>query len=738
MTVSSSHDETRQTLRALQGETLPLTLPFVAAGGFILLLAAERFPDPADAGLTAVALLVLPLLVLALRNRCYPLAAWLLVAGCLAAGWATARCARFTPALCLLAFPIGLAATFIGIGEAIGTAAACSAVLLAFPSARLGDLRQGIATVVALWMTLGVVWVTRRMFSVALHWYWSSYEQSRTLLEETRDAQAQLKQALEDLAEANLQLTRMNRLAQGLRQAADEARKAKEEFVANVSHELRTPLNMIVGFSQMLLRAPEVYGVDLPQNLLADLEVIHRNGQHLSKLIDDVLDLSQIESGHLALVRERVSMASIVDAAVIAVRPLFDSKGLPLEVEIAPDLPLVFCDPTRIRQVILNLLSNAGRFTEHGHVQVRVWREGPNVTVSVSDSGPGIAAQAADKVFQPFQQLDSSLRRRYGGSGLGLSISKHFIEMHGGRIWFESEEGRGTTFFFTLPIDPPAADEESAARWFSPYQQYEPRTRPPRVPHPPIRPRLVVVESGNALQRILSRYLDGTEIVGATNLEEAYQVLAQAPAQALLLNEASLSEAFERLERAGPVPYDTPTLLCSVPGAHEAAVHLGVADYLIKPILRETLLDALDRLAQPIETILVVDDEPDVQRLFRRMLLSAGRGYRILRASDGQEALEVLQEHRVDVILLDLVMPNMDGFQFLVQKNRDPALSPIPTIVVSARDPAGQPIVSNALAVRRDGGLSLSQLVACVEAITRILAPNVPGHARASPAAPGA
>ena len=171
---------------------------------------------------------------------------------------------------------------------------------------------------------------------------------------------------LEDLASANVQLARLNQLAQGMRHAAEDARRAKEEFVANVSHELRTPPNMIVGFSEMMLQAPQTYGKKIPSALLADLAVIQRNSQHLSSLIDDVLDLSQIEVGKMALTKERVAFQEVVQAAVTAVRPLFDSKGLHLKTEVPGDLPLVFCDRTRIREVVLNLLSNAGRFTEHG------------------------------------------------------------------------------------------------------------------------------------------------------------------------------------------------------------------------------------------------------------------------------------------------------------------------------------------------------------------------------------
>src|SRR6185503_18004148 len=199
-------------------------------------------------------------------------------------------------------------------------------------------------------------------------------------------------QALADLAQANLQMTRLNILAQGLRQAAEEARRAKEEFVANVSHELRTPLNMIIGFSETILQSPGAYGKKIPPALLADLMVIYRNAEHLSELINDVLDLSQVDAEKMALTKEQAQLGEIVEEATTAIRPLYTSKGLYLDVDIPENLPSIFCDRTRIREVLLNLLSNAGRFTERGGVHLRGWLKGNDVVVSVTDSGPGIAA----------------------------------------------------------------------------------------------------------------------------------------------------------------------------------------------------------------------------------------------------------------------------------------------------------------------------------------------------------
>jgi signal transduction histidine kinase/CheY-like chemotaxis protein len=628
-------------------------------------------------------------------------------------------------ALALMTIPVALAAAMIGLPAAMVTAAGETALFLLQPPYAATDANLGTVTapLAAIGAILGVMAAVYHPIHQVTRWSWEHFQQAQRSLEEARDHKAELEQALSDLAQANRQLTRLNVLAQGLRQAADDARTAKEQFVANVSHELRTPLNMITGFSEMILQAPETYGNKIPPALLADLAVIHRNAEHLADLIDDVLDLSQIDAEQMALTKEHVQFHEIVEVATTAVRPLFDSKGLYLETEIADDLSSVFCDRTRIREVLLNLLSNAGRFTERGGVHVQAWHEGNDLVVSVADTGSGITAEDIGKLFKPFQQIDGSIRRRYGGSGLGLCISKRFIELHGGRIWVESKEGIGTTFTFRLPVAPSMPMTSDFSRWLDPHWEYVERTHPSTVPRVAVHPRLVVLETGDALQRLLTRYLDGVEVVPVTDLEEALEELSCVPARrALLVNGASVSGSLERLIASSTtLPSGTPAIICSIPGISETSAALGAADRLVKPVSREALLGALDRLGITEGTVLIVDDEPDALQLFGRMLASSGRGYRVLLARDGQEALNVLGECRPDVILLDLVMPNMDGFQLLERRGQDPALRDIPIIVVSARDPAGRPIVSNALAVMRAGGLSAHTLLACIRAIGETL-----------------
>ena len=575
---------------------------------------------------------------------------------------------------------------------------------------------------------------THTLFTIA-QWSLLSFQQAQRQMEEARNQRLELEQVKEDLLHANRELARLSDRLKAMYQVAEEARRAKEEFVANVSHELRTPLNMIIGFAEMITQAPQIYGEPLPPALLADITAIQRNSQHLARLVDDVLDLSQVEAGKMMLSKEWVSLPEIVNAAAIAVRALYESKGLYLKIEVPEDLPSVFCDGTRIRQVILNLLSNAGRFTERGGVWVKAENKGDHVVVSVTDTGPGIAPEKQAKLFEPFQQLDASIRRVHGGSGLGLSISKRFVEMHGGKMWLESQVGVGTTFYFSLPLQASLLSASvgagDARRWFNPYQPYEERSRRSKAPPPDLSPRFVVLEQGEALQRRLRHYLEGAEIAPVHSVEEARQELHRLPARALIINAPSLGEVQASANGLTDLPYGTPVIACWVPAEEEAARRLGVVRYLVKPISRATLLSALESLGDEVKSVLLVDDEPEVVRLFSRMIASAERPYRLLRANDGQRALDLLRTRRPDVMLLDLILPGMDGFQVLREKSQDPSIRDIPVIVISSRDPIGQPIVSDTLMVTRGGGLSMRDLVACVEAVSQVLTPSARSGDRA-------
>jgi signal transduction histidine kinase/CheY-like chemotaxis protein len=585
----------------------------------------------------------------------------------------------------------------------------------------------GLATIVGGAFTGILGWATTYTLLTVTQWSLFNFRQAQERMEEVRKQQVELKQTQEDLLLANQELARLSDRLKALNQVAQEARRAKEEFVANVSHELRTPLHMIIGFSEMITQSPQVYGDSLPSALLADITAIQRNSQQLVRLVNDVLDLSQVEAGRMALSKEWVNIPEIVDAATLAVQPLFKSKGLFLKTEVSPDLPPIFCDGTRIRQVLINLLSNAGRFTDHGGVWVKVWRETDNILLRVTDTGPGIAPEEQEKLFEPFQQLDGSIRRQHGGSGLGLSISKRFVEMHKGEMWLKSGVDLGTTITFSLPLDTPSSDlqTDDVKRWINIYEPYEERARWPKVPVSELIPRFVLLETGHTLQRLFSRYLDDIEICPVPDLEEAIREINRSPAQALIVNTPSLRQGPIQMDRLDDLPFGIPTLACWVPGEDEVAKRLGVVRYLVKPVTREVLFSMLADLGAGIKDVLLVDDSREVLQLFARMLSSTERGYRVLRATDGQQALDLLRKRQPDVMLLDLIMPGMDGLEVLEEKSQDPAISDIPVVVISSRDPTGEAIVSDRLTIARSGGLSVRRLLACVQAVSEVLSPSL-------------
>jgi signal transduction histidine kinase/CheY-like chemotaxis protein len=647
----------------------------------------------------------------------------------------------FPGRVCLLAIPAGIAALFLGTTWGLSEALGFSVLLLVGDTLLpLPDMPSRMVALLAIWAMQGFIWTAVSYASQVAEVALMRYEQMRVMLEAARDQRLLLKETQDSLSMANEELARVSERLRSMREVAEDARRAKEEFIANVSHELRTPLNMIIGFSEMITQVPHIYSLELPPRLLADIDVILRNSQHLSALVNDVLDLSQSDASRVTLSRGWVNLHEIVEEAVVAVRPLFESKNLALDYDDSADLPDVYCDRTRVRQVLLNLLSNAGRFTEKGRVDVYAHQVEETLVVSVTDTGPGISEEDQQRIFEPFEQLGSTTRALHGGSGLGLTISKRFVEMHGGRMWLESEPHKGTTFYFSLPISglpSPSDGPPSLRRWFRPDDYYEQRTTPWRAPALDIVPRFVVVESGSALQRLLSRGDEDSEVVGFSDLEAAIHEASRVPCQGLIINNSEYESILAQREPFIKLPYGTPVIGCWWPDAQAAAERLGLMRYLIKPIKREDLLGALDDLRRPIRTILLADDEPEAMQLFGRMLASAKGDYRILRTSTGRRTLGLLRRHHPDVLLIDLVMPDMDGYSVLHEKSLDPGISEIPSIAISAQDPVHGPLAGG-IAVTRSGGIYAQELLEAIGALSHVLAPPDRFRDREQPRTPSA
>ena len=286
------------------------------------------------------------------------------------------------------------------------------------------------------------------------------YNEARRLLGETQNHQAEIGRMLKDRNQVNYQLERMNEMLKFSRAQAEEARENRNRFMLAVSHELRSPLNFIIGFSDLMVNAPETYAPlsAWPSGLYEDVQEIYTSSQHLMRLINDILDMGKMDAGQMTLYREKTQIYPIVADVRDMLTGAFEQKGIALSIEIPPDLPPVFIDTTRIRQVFLNLLNNGLRFTDQGSVTLTAQKMDTQILFSVVDTGMGISSEDLSKVFDEFRQVGEENWRRHTGTGLGLYISRHFVELHGGEMGVESTIGQGTRFFFTLPIDAPVTE----------------------------------------------------------------------------------------------------------------------------------------------------------------------------------------------------------------------------------------------------------------------------------------
>lgn len=567
-------------------------------------------------------------------------------------------------------------------------------------------------------VTATLNWLSSRYLHMTLQWAWTSYAHSQEKTDESQRHRAELARANRSLEEALYRLDRLNEDLVEAWRVAEEAKAFKSRFAANISHELRTPLYIIVGFSETMLFSPESYGETLPAAYRSDLVEIYNSSRHLLHLTDDVLDLAQIEAGRMGLVKEPADVTEVIQQAVDLIQPLVKRKQLTLQVQICQPLPLLRIDRTRIRQVFLNLLNNATRYTEQGGITLEAQVSEGQLIISVVDTGPGIAAEQLECIFESFYQVDASTSRRYGGAGLGLAISKYFIEMHGGRIWAESEPGVGSRFCFTLPL--PDGREYSLVR----LHQDAP------TPLSPINGRQVlVVHSDSMVVQLLERHLEGCRIVQAVDPTAAEEQLIASRPMAIITSkddaDAVLSLVNDKVrsrELSG-----IPVLTCPMPSDARVAFALEVQGYLAKPVTTKHLLATLQQCAPDARRVLVVDDDPRVVRLLTRMLQSIPDRYQVLRAFGGDEALELMQTEKPEAVLLDLYMSEPNGFSVLDHMARDSALAQIPVIVASAKGLPEDGVLQlhGPITVSQpDDALTLAQLFRYLQALLNASGPS--------------
>ncbi len=638
----------------------------------------------------------------------------LLLPGALAAPW--------------LALVVLVASALLGWrwGAAVaGLASALLAVAAHDPPSLLAG-SSALDAALLCWASLGASWLISRPTRTALGWAWQSYLQALAQTRLARERQAELVRLSKSLGDSYYQLEQLNLELERARRAAQEARRLKAQFAAAVSHELRTPLNLIIGFCEMMVLSPSsAYGQRLPPNYQDDLEAIYRNACHISALVDDILDLSQIDADRMALHKEWTTLERIVGDAVATVETLFRERDLSLRTELAA-LPPVYVDQTRVRQILINLLSNAARFVDQGGVTVRAVGDETSVIVSVRDTGPGIPPEELPGVFEEFYQI-RGMRRR-GGSGLGLTVSKRFAELHGGTMWVESTLGEGSTFYLKLPTraDAPVAASDPVA-WDDRIGQ--------RVRGQAER-RLVVVDDTGEVAKIFQRYLDGFEIVGAPSLERARKLARVRPVQAVVLGSPAAEEAWRSGFAGAGELARLPIISCVLRTSRRSAAELGVTDYLVKPVTRDQLRRALRAIGPDLHRVLVVDDEPEMTRLLARMVRSLVRGCQVEMVESGEAALACVRERRPDLVILDLLMPGTNGYAVLETLRADATLGAIPVLVVTARGLQDEVVVASALSVTRTGGLTVAEVMRWITAGLDALLPAPFEPRRSAPALP--
>ncbi|MGH2459097.1 MAG: ATP-binding protein, partial [Chloroflexota bacterium] len=508
----------------------------------------------------------------------------------------------------------------------------------------------GVNAILLCLANLFIYTLTGQPFQRVLRWTWSSYLESLERTHEARERQAELARLSKSLGESYYRLEQLNLELERARRTAQIAQRLKEQFAAAVSHELRTPLNLIIGFCEMMVLSPEsAYGQRLPSSYRSDLEAIYRNSCHISNLIDDILDLSQIDAGRMALHREWTTLHQIVDEAVATVETLFRDRELILQVMLPRDLPSLFVDRTRIRQILINWLANAVRFTEQGGVTIQATTDTDSVVVTVRDTGPGIPPSEQALLFEEFHQVGQK-RWQQGGSGLGLAVSKRFAELHGGATWVESTLGQGSTFFLKLPLvtdDDMSVNEHRGIDW---NERVATRVRGRVQPH------VLVVDDAGQVRKVFERYLDDYQIVTVDDVLKSHEAQQDVPVHAVVLGSEEALGRWRALQGDLPDLQDVLLVSCPLYTPRRVAEDLGVGDYLVKPVSREQLQTALQRLVLSPRTALIVDDNPEMNRLLVRMVRSLYPGCDVWSAEDGQRAIEILRDQRPDVVLLDLLM----------------------------------------------------------------------------------
>ncbi len=468
------------------------------------------------------------------------------------------------------------------------------------------------------------------------------------------------------------------------KEKAEEANRTKSSFLANMSHELRTPLNAILGYSEMLIEDAEDTDNLEP---VPDLKKIHAAGKHLLALINDILDLSKIEAGKMELFAETFEVSEAVQDVVTTIQPLVAKNTNKLVVDYGEDIGAMRADLTRVRQILFNLLSNASKFTEKGTItldissQMRKREEW--VIFKISDTGIGMTSDQLGKLFQAFSQADVSTTRKYGGTGLGLVISRRLSQMMGGEITVESEQGKGSTFTIQLPryMREPGEKEEAPV----------PAAELVEEPEAPAENTILVIDDEESARELASRILtkEGFRVKTASSGEEGLRLAKQLRPTAITLDVLMPNMdgwAVLKALKADPDLAEIPVILVTIVENRQLGYSLGASDYLTKPVDRDQLAGILDKYRTDNEPspVLLIDDDASTREMMRRILEK--EGWPVKEAENGAVALRRIAEGRPGLILLDLMMPKMNGFEFVAELHKREEWRSIPVVVVTGKD----------------------------------------------------
>src|SRR6266550_5835292 len=494
------------------------------------------------------------------------------------------------------------------------------------------------------------------------------------LIDRFNEMLAQIEVHEKEIQEVNEQLVQSE-------QRARAATQAKSHFLANMSHELRTPLNAIIGYSEMLQEEAQDAG---QESFIPDLKKINRSGRHLLELINDVLDLSKIEAGKMELYLETFDVPNLLEDVSNTVQLLVQKNSNVLEVRCPANLGAMRADLTKVRQSLFNLLSNASKFTKNGKIILEAARElSPTksdwIVFRVSDTGIGMTPEQQDRVFEAFSQADASTARDFGGTGLGLTITKTFCRMMGGDVTLTSSPGKGTTFIIRLPTEVREPDESTA--------DSRSIVAPLNMEGKPV----LVIDDDADTRQVLKRFLNrkGFSVECASNGEEGLRLAKELHPMAIILDVMMPGMdgwAVLSTLKSKPDLSDIPVVMLTIVDDKNLGYTLGASDYMIKPVDRERLTEILAKfrdISSP-RSALVVDDE-EADRKMLTQILERER-WSVIQAEDGVVALEQVAKHRPDLILLDLMMPRMNGYQFVTELHKHDDWRSIPIIVVTAKD----------------------------------------------------